>query len=350
MGVFFLDFMLFRNISSLLFYTYNPKDRDYKGALEFLNSNIRLLRKNKTDEVLRNFNISDSHKKHFSNKDITELLSTMIISGFDSNWKKTRNIDNHLFKGNFRKNDSINNPEVRSVIKKGLDLMKACKDPFHDVTHIIRCVRFARYLYDNEYYDLDWGTIAAAVVWHDISRVTDLGFFHRNNLKTLRHVPFLQDLNIIENNLTDVGKSTLLMKNNLTDHGLDKEFIKKVASTISGSDNMKILKNFFGGTIKNRHRQIMYDVDTIDLFTLGRWESANRNVMYKKQGDKNSLNRELLLGFIFGIPNAYYKTYSNTTKAICKLSIAVNLGYGKMFYPTDHRYVYDSARRTGLIN
>ena len=342
--------MLFRNIASLLLYLYNPKDRNYKDALDFLNANIKLLRKNKTGEFLRNFEISDEHKKQFGNKALNELLNTIVANGFESGWKETRNIDKYLFRGKFREKDSINNPKVRLIIKKGLDLMEKCKDSSHDVFHIVRCLRFARYLYDNEYNKLDWGTIATAVVWHDISRVNDLGFFHRNHLDGLKHVPFLRDLDIIENSFTDADKSKLLIENDFTDYGLDDRFIKKVAGTISGSDNTHVLNNFFGNSIKNKYRQIMYDVDAIDLFTLGRWESANRNVVYKKLGHEHILNREILLCFIFAIPNAYHKTYSNTTKAICKLAIAVNLSYAKRFYPTDYLYVAYSARRTGLIS
>lgn len=331
--------MKLRKIGALFFY-YNPRDRDYDGALKSLNHNLKLLEQNKAEEVVKNLEIPHEVKNKFSSEHLKELLTTIIINGFENGWEKARNVDGCLFEGNFRASDTINNPRVKWAIKTGLNLMERSTDPLHEISHIVRCLRFARYIYDNTHNNLDWGIIATAIVWHDISRIDNLGFLYRNNLQRMRHIPMLQDLNLAEVFFKDAYRSKVIMKKKFKRYGLDRKFIKRVGSAILGSDNRNMNSR---NSIKKKYQKFLYDVDMLDLFSIGRWESSNRRVVYKNICDRHFLNRALILSFTFIIPKAYKSAYLEITKNIAKLVASASLCHARKFYPTDYYFASDSV-------
>ncbi len=326
-----------RKIASLLHYS--PKDRNYEEALKFLNSNIKFLKENKINLVVTNLEIPEQIRREFSNKQMKELLSTIFINGFETNKKDSENIAKYIFKGNFDKDDNINNSKVQFIIKKGLDIMKKSKDPFHDISHIIRCIRFASYIYDNTNCKLDWGILTAAIVWHDVSRVNDLGFLYRNNLQSLRKIPLLQEINLIDFYKDDSLRSGKILRKIFCNYKLDDNFIKKVESAVAGIDKDS----------GDEYQKFIHDIDAIDSFTIGRWESSNRNVVYSHMADKDFLNKSLVMCFIFLVPRYYNGVHMDVTKNICKLSVAANLSHSRRFYPTDHQFIVNIAKELGYI-
>ena len=135
---------------------YNPSDRDYDAAHEWL------LRVNdiETSEVLKIATSTYENQEHIpSVKELAELVKT-------------------------NENDSIHIPELQKIIGEALAIMKQSRDPMHDQTHIVRAIRFAHILYKKlipENKTLDWGIIVAALSWHDVYRVKNLGFLYNKN-------------------------------------------------------------------------------------------------------------------------------------------------------------------------
>lgn len=102
--------------------------------------------------------------------------------------------------------DSIHSIEIQELLKNGFIIMEKSRDPFHDIGHLYRSISYARILYEeySKKEKLDWGTIITALVWHDISRAYDPGLFYNSKfLRYLEYVPFLVDISIIKNGLTD---------------------------------------------------------------------------------------------------------------------------------------------------
>jgi hypothetical protein len=325
-----------------LFLYYGPRDRNYDGAIKRINECRKLAENNEIKKFMDELKIPESIANDFSAEDLKKLILNITASEYSPGWSAEKSLDNSLFKG-IDKKDSVNDAKVRTAISRGIEIMKASKDPIHDLAHIARTVNFARHLYDNLHHNLDWGIIATAVIWHDASRANYLGVLYLYNFKHLRKIPLLQDFNMSEVFFKDAFRSRLIMKKEFKKIGLDRKFIKTVGSAILGTDNNHLGRKKI--TVTKLYQKFTCDADVLDLFTIGRWECLNRNVVYKGIGDKNFLNRAAILNFIFNIPKIADKVSFNLTKKIAKLVAETSLAHSKEFYPTDYQFAADALSK-----
>src|SRR3989338_2990147 len=145
---------------------YNPSDRAYDAAHTWLcgltsaHELSGAQNESATREILEIATSTYENQEHIpSVKKLSELVKT-------------------------NENDSIHIPELKKIIGEALAIMGKSRDPMHDQTHILRAIRFAHILYKkllSENKTLDWGIIVAALSWHDVYRVKNLGFLYNKN-------------------------------------------------------------------------------------------------------------------------------------------------------------------------
>jgi hypothetical protein len=213
--------------------------------------------------------------------------------------------------------------------------MSTSKDPFHDISHIRRCLKLAK-VYFSFYrftHKIDWGTLVVAVIYHDISRVNNVGMIYNNKrLKFLEKIPFIVDATILKQVLTDAQKSNEIFLKKAKKFNLDNDFIQNVSAGILGTsytanDHSKELQS-------NLYFKILNDVDCLEMFTIGRFESALENIKFKKMTSEKYFNRATFL-VSFRRNQAKKSLKLTFSKPIFDLYIGALNKYGKKFYPKD---------------
>ena len=322
---------------------YNPKDRNYSGAIRKINSVNNLIKNNKTIEAAKKLGIKDSVQKTFNKRELKQILKIMLTTGFDNNKSISKKLD-WIFKRKVKVNDSIKQPKVKAIILKGIKLMEKSNDPAHDLFHVIRCLRFAEFMLNQTSLDFDWGVLVTAIVWHDVARVDNQGILYKKQFWWFRKTPIIRDLSLVGVYFRDAYESVLIVHKEFKKMGFNKKFISLVSHSIYGSDNKFLRYDKY--SLKKKYQRFIADLDNLDLITIARWEDLNRNVIYKKICDKHFLNRVALLNFLFNINRIEKKLNNNIAKKIIPIIKEASLLHFKEFYKTDLKFVIKALNKT----
>jgi len=238
------------------------------------------------------------------------------------------------------KDDSIHTKEVKGMIMKGIGFMKVSSDPFHDMGHIMRCLRYAKVLFGvhKEEYKLDWGTLVLAVVWHDVSRsIIDTWLYDRRNINMLGKIPFLLDFFIIKDGLRDSKKSAILFRNMCVENDIDEKIIAKVMGAISEDVE-------YGLIHKDKIKDDIYfklhsDIDFIDMYSIARFESGMRNVMENNKASVKFFQRSILIASLLVKINRDALNFEES-KHIYDFSVYNLYKFGQVFYPEDTKKLF----------
>ncbi len=239
------------------------------------------------------------------------------------------------------KNDSIYQNKVQDMVAKGIGLMKVSSDPFHDMGHIMRCLKLARVLFSvyKKQHNLDWGILVLAIVWHDISRsIIDTWLYKRETIDRLGKVPLLLDYYIVKDGLTDSKKSAELFRDIARENGIDQKIIAKVVRAIS--------KDAETGTNENISKDNIYfklhsDIDFIDQYSVARVVSGVRNVIENKKASMQFFKRSILIGALIIKLNRNAINFEES-KHIYDFSSYNLYEFGKTFYPEDTSKLFKS--------
>ncbi len=231
--------------------------------------------------------------------------------------------------------DSFHTPAVNKMIRMGIELMKDSSDPFHDKGHIIRCVKYARILFPiyKEKYSLDWGTLLLTIVWHDASRsVIDGWYYERKMITRIGMFPLLLDFFIIKDGLTDSRKSARLFEKMCRVNGIDESIILVIKESISENEEVGLFE-------KKRIRDEIYsklnsDIDLIDLYSVGRYESAVRYIRENKKGSQKLFVRSSLIASLLLTANRVALNFDES-KDLYDFSLYNSYTFIKRFYPED---------------
>ena len=299
---------------------YNPSDRDYDAAHEWL------LRVNdiETSEVLKIATSTYENQEHIpSVKELSELVKT-------------------------NENDSIHIPELQKIIGEALAIMKQSRDPMHDQTHIVRAIRFAHILYKKlipENKTLDWGIIVAALSWHDVYRVKNLGFLYNKNTplrKVLRKIPWLIDIDIyLVFKKDSIGSALSFLKE--SKRRIPKDLRRKIAIAILGEHSLSgFQESIFPGI--SLYKTIVFCADTLDLISISRACNGWRSIQKKGLMDMRWYNRLLVLNILSGLPRLEQHPSFAIALDLYQIIKQSTYEYVSRFFPTDAKLL------SGLMN
>src|SRR5690606_2827654 len=145
-------------------------------------------------------------------------------------------------------------------------------DPFHDISHIRRCLNLSK-VYFTFYrltHKMDWGTLVLAIVFHDISRAESMGIIYRSpRFNFLEKIPFIVDAKLIKEVLSDAEKSQaqflLLAKKYKLSQTVTENVVKGILGTSFKQNKLK------PETQDSLYFKIVSDIDKLDMFTIGRF-------------------------------------------------------------------------------
>jgi len=186
--------------------------------------------------------------------------------------------------------DTIFQKEIQELIQRGVSIMKESKDPFHDFHHIKRCIKYAKLFFTmyGRKHNLDWGSLVLAIAWHDVSRVKGLDIdYQRRWWKYLEYLPLAIEVSILKNGINDAEQSIELFMNEA--QNISSIIQQQVIQGIQGTSPQRNAEQSF-------YAKIVGDVDMLDLYTIGRFESGLRNVFAKKMASERFFNKSILLG------------------------------------------------------
>lgn len=316
-----------------------PRHRQFGEALQWLNQKRPGLLQDSADfNWQSDFGIDPTTISHLSPARLKQILEILTYTEFDDTFNPDK-IPDFYFTGDFAADDTIHNEVIRKLIIQGHDLMKTTRDPAHGLTHAVRVCRIARLLYDELRLtepNLDWGIIATACVWHDVWRADHLGFLYSKDTvlrKLLRQIDILQDVVIYSIDKQDsIGSAMAFLKQSRWI--LAPSLSARIAIAILGEHRLKKLEERFYPGI-NLYKKIVLCADTIDLFTIGRWEEMHRKVIYWQQTDKTYIDRMIVLNALFNIKGAIKKIDLPLAVELRQISEQVMIHYGEQFYPND---------------
>lgn len=272
-----------------IFY-FSPRKRKFKEAKQYL-TELRAnpeIAGNQVNSKLKNY------KDHI--KELVDTMTDTLSERFKNRKEYKTKLEKILFHPMVEKNDSINNSEVRKLIEEGLEIMENSRDPIHDISHVYRCIKIAKFHMglNRLKHKIDWGTLVTALVWHDASRTFSPGLPYRSKLlKPLELLPFLIDANIIFNGLTDAERSVKMFKKAAEKYNLDQNFNNKVIQGILSTSSSKKRREL--ATNYDIICKIISDADAIDVYSIGRLEAAFININEYKTTSKKYLNRSFLM-------------------------------------------------------
>lgn len=317
---------------------YNPQDRDLSGAVAWIQEIQKLTKHDGDCALLYERTGLQKLPSPLSPAHLIELLNIITLMP-QSN--KLAQFDTHtiFFEGNFKDDDSIHNSAVRTLIFTGLNASEDSKDTVHDLSHVIRVTRLAKLFFNEmkkDYPALDWGTIATAITWHDISRSDHMGFFYdkstplRRKLRTL--TPFL-DAAIAWYNKHDALRSCVHFYKEAKAN-LPKDLHHRIAIAILGEHSFNALEErLYPGVVT--YKNIVFWADTLDIITLARWFGAYYECLVNKKHDLRLLNRYLVLNALFNLPRMNKQFVHPVVKPFFDMVVAVSLNAFRKFVPTD---------------
>jgi hypothetical protein len=231
--------------------------------------------------------------------------------------------------------DSIHDPKVLEMIRIGFERMEQSQDPCHDISHVYRCIRIAK-LYFSFFRlkrRLDWGAMVLALAWHDISRADDPGLIYRSKiLKPLESLPWVVDLSLILNGMSDAERSYKIFKQEAEQIGLSEAIKCLVEVGILATSTNRQTREWIKKA--GLSCKIISDIDALDMCTIGRFEAALKNILDNKMASIKYFNRMNLLG------SYVVKRFQNKWELKCSNQFydffSVNLEkHAYMFYPND---------------
>ena len=309
---------------------YNPSDRAYDAAHTWLCglTSAHELSGAQNDSVAREIlEIATStyeNQEHISSvKELSELVKT-------------------------NENDSIHIPELQKIIGEALAIMGKSRDPMHDQTHILRAIRFAHILYKkllSENKTLDWGIIVAALSWHDVYRVKNLGFLYNKNTplrKVLRKIPWLIDIDIyLVFKKDSIGSALSFLRE--SKGRIRKHLRRKIAIAILGEHSLSAFQeSIFPGI--SLYKTIVFCADTLDLISLSRAHNGWRSIQKKGLMDMRWYNRLLVLNILSGIPRLEQHPSFAIALDLYQIIKQSTYEYVSRFFPTDAKLL------SGLMN
>lgn len=268
-------------------------------------------------------------------KENFEQLSDVMLDAFHNNFEPHHNLAPILDHNLVHKSDSIFTDEVRTLIKDGLKTMSESRDPFHDISHIRRCLKLAKFYFSiyRFTHKIDWGTLVLAIIYHDISRVNKVGMIYDNKrLKFLERIPFIVDATILKQVLSDAQKSNEVFLQKASEVSLNQNLIENISAGILGTSYN--IAEYSSNIQSNLYFKILNDIDLLEMFTIGRFESALNNIKVKKMTSEKYFNRATFL--VSFRKNQAKKSLKLTfSRPIFDFYIGALNKYGKKFYPKD---------------
>lgn len=317
--------------------SYAPRDRAYEGAKEWMARREKLFDSNELNVYCdketreRVVNIAVSSEEFSDARELVSELACLVPTKAD---------------------DSIHLPELQKIIEEAIAYMKTSCDPFHEVAHIIRAIRFASLIYKKllaENQTLDWGIIVAALAWHDVYRVKNRGFLYNKNTrlrKALRKIPWLIDIDIyLVFKKDSIGSALMFLKESkrrlpIKQAGLSKDLRRKIAIAILGEHTLNPLQESIYPGI-SLYKSIIFSADTLDLASIGRLHDGWRCVKERGLMDMRWYNRMLVLNILFGLPRVESHPSFSVARDFYQIIKQSTYAYVSRFFPTDAKFLRD---------
>jgi hypothetical protein len=331
------------------FLHYNPKDRIYQEGREWLHAMREELSEGDMGDVAPLFGLTETELSLFPFQELRYILETITYPPPNPHLTR-KEIEELYFQGDFKGTDSIHHSSLQALICKGLARMEESWDPAHELSHIIRASRFAKVLYanlKNEHADLDWGTIAGAIVWHDISRTRNVGALYNKHTflrRLLRNISLLQTLFIYFVWKHDAQNSCL-------------EFLKESRSVLPATLRHRIAFAILADRVipalqkywrpnDALYQDIVLAADCLDQATIARGETMYELVAQPKKGDLLYINRLLILNLLFKIEQIPRYLRFDAAGRLYDIVKATSYCYLSKFYPTDARILAHAFARS----
>lgn len=239
--------------------------------------------------------------------------------------------------------DSIHLPELQKIIEEAIIYMGTSCDPFHDVAHIVRSIRFAAVLVSrlkHESLEIDWGIIVAALAWHDVYRVKNRGFLYNKNTrlrKALRKIPWLIDIDIyLVFKKDSIGSALMFLKE--SKRRLPQDLRRKISIAILGEHSLNALQESFYPGI-SLYKNIIFSADNLDCASVGRLHKGWRSVLEQGFMDMRWYNRMLVLNILFGLPRVLAHPSFEMARDLCYSVMRATDEYVSRFFPTDAKFL-----------
>lgn len=323
--------------------SYAPRDREYEAAKKWLPRAAREIKANGLTRARELFGIGGDSANLLSPETMRNLLE--IATATDGNPPSVSELAALV---PTRATDSIHLPELQRLIEETLALMKISRDPLHDTAHIVRTVRFASLICKKllqEHETLDWGTIVAALSWHDVYRVKNLGFLYNKNTplrRALRKIPWLIDIDIYTVFRKDsIGSAIWFLKT--SKRRLPKHLRRKIAIAILGEHSLNAFQESFYPGI-SLYKNIVFSADTLDLASAARLHNGWQRVLEQGLMDIRWYNRLLVLNILFELSSIELHPSFAIARDFYSIIKRSTHAYVSRFFPTDAKLFSEHVR------